>query len=550
MNKPIFNPNQNRVQIVPPVTAPAVEETPTTIAVDEVVTPTDTAEVVDTTPAEPAVVEDKAVVGHTLNLDIAGEDFEIHPKEKSENPNDAHDTVEEGTMGNTEEENVNDLNDLAEKDLNETQENLAEELANSVESAPNEPTDNISDADNEALNRLIEKSDDPKLNEVLAEAFKSANENEDIQKIRELQEKQYEERDINELTPEGAEDLGNGLIKMEQSFPVDAAGKPDFKRPDREAAPASDVDILHIDDLENADKEAFKENFKSIAASHEISDESAAGLLDLLLAYRKDKSISVYNKMPEEIKSQVRQICAANGIELKNANSVAKMMLEELISETATDQTFIDFDKSINEAMKIPSLVDMYEDQNSENILEKIPKMAAAIENEDPEKAQMLRNIAKSYEKSVNFSFAKEQYDTVSRIRKHVRRDYMDYIRFANELNMNNRKSKFRIPDATTIPPIVMKVILADDTEITQEDVAKFLTLIFRSCANLDNYNVDDASYIYYLLKNLSMLAYINDDTKSNAESFSAELISNIKAMIYYIRAKEAEFNVNNQSKR
>lgn len=393
----------------------------------------------------------------------------------------------------------------------------------------------------------IDTGDDT-LNKVIKEAVKNAEENEDIHKIRELQEKEYGSRDIDELTPSDAEKLENNIIKKVETFPLDAAGKPDFRKPGREAAPASDVDILHIEDLDSLDRKNFEENFKNTAAAHEISDEAAAGLIDLIIAYRKDKSISVYNHMPDEIKKQVRELCAKNGVPANQVNVMAKMMLEELITETATDQTFIDFDKSIKEAMKIPSLVDMYEDQNAENILEKLPKMADAIQEEDPEKAQMLRGIAKSYEKAVTFSFAKEQYDSVARIRKHVRRDYNDWNRFAKELNLGNEKTNFRMPDATTLEPIVCKVIWAEDTDITTDEIHKFLTLIFRHCANLDKNNVVDAAYIYYLLKNISMLAYINDDSRDNAESFSAELISNIKTLIYYIRAKESEFN-GNQSK-
>ena len=93
-----------------------------------------------------------------------------------------------------------------------------------------------------------------------------------------------------------------------------------------------------------------------------------------------------------------------------------------------------------------------------------------------------------------------------------------------------------------------MKVLANDeDNDITTAEVDKFLVLIFKSCDNLKKDELVDAAYIYYLLKNVSMLSYINENSTKTADTFSAELISNIKTLIYYIRAKEAAFYANNQ---
>ena len=70
---------------------------------------------------------------------------------------------------------------------------------------------------------------------------------------------------------------------------------------------------------------------------------------------------------------------------------------------------------------------------------------------------------------------------------------------------------------------------------------------IIKSCDNLNKEDTIDAAYIYYLFKNISMLSYAKTREESAADAFSVELISNIKALIYYVRAKEAAFNANNQ---
>ena len=64
----------------------------------------------------------------------------------------------------------------------------------------------------------------------------------------------------------------------------------------------------------------------------------------------------------------------------------------------------------------------------------------------------------------------------------------------------------------------------------------------------MDAHNLLDAAYIYYVTKNISMLSYVDEDSSKSADSFSVELISNIKALIYYLTMKEEEFNASNQS--
>ena len=394
---------------------------------------------------------------------------------------------------------------------------------------------------------------DETLEAVVAAAAESAEENEDIEKIRDLQHKEYEDRDIAELTPEDAINdptLPEGVVAAERSFQTDATGKPIFTKDASDPLPAADVDILHVDDLDEINDKKFKENFmKTTAKIHQISDEDAIGLLDVMTAYKKDKTMSVYNKLPEGIKNQVKQICMSANIPMSNANSVARMMLDQMIAETATDQTFIDFEKSINEAMKIPSMIDLYEEHVGETMSEKLPAMAEAIREEDPAKAQTLLDVGNQYEAARDYSKLRETFDTNTRIRKLMRRDYDKWKRFADELNFQNQNSKFRMPDATTLYPILTKVITNDeDNDIEDKYVKKFLVLLFASCANLHKDELVDAAYIYYLLKNISMLNYVNEQSAKTANAFSVELISNIKSLIYYIMAKEEEFYASNQS--
>ena len=390
---------------------------------------------------------------------------------------------------------------------------------------------------------------DSDLDKIIQIAKEVAESNEDIEAIRAAEERTDEER-LSLETKDAIEmnGLPEGVTAAEREFAMDSSGKPIFTKEGGEL-PVANLPIDKVDDLDQFNDDEFKERFMENTKSiHNLSDDDALALLDILTAYRRDKSINVYAKMPETVKNQVKEICMSANIPMTNANSVAKMMMEEMISETATDQTFIDFEKSLNEAMKIPSLIDLYEEHMNDTMNIKLPAMADAIEKEDPVKAKMLRDIAVRYDWARDYSFARETYENTARIRKYVRKRYGEWKKFASEMNYANDESKFRMPDATTLYPILLKQISNDpENDITEEEVQKFLTLILTSCDNMDNKALLDAAYIYYLLKDITMLAYVNDQSSQAADTFSAELISNIKALIYYIRAKEDEFYASNQ---
>ena len=388
------------------------------------------------------------------------------------------------------------------------------------------------------------------LNKIIDIAKEIAESNEDIEAIRKSTERTEEER--LSLETEDAihmKDLPEGVTAVQKEFRLDASGKPIFTRESGEL-PAAPIAIDKIDELDSFNESEFNKKFlENTKNIHNISDDAAIGLLDVLTAYRKDKTINVYSKMPDEIKQQVREICMSSNIPMTNCNMVARLMMDQMIAETASDQTFIDFEKSLEEAMKIPSLIDLYEEHMDDTMNIKLPAMADAIEKEDPKKAKLLRDIADRYTWSIDYSKLREVYDTNTRIRRSVRKEYQKWEKYAEELNYANSESKFRMPDATTLYNILIKQIVNDDeNDINEVMISKFLTLLFRSCENLDNNDILDAAYMYYLLKNITMLSYVNDLSNRVTESFSAELISNIKAMIYYVYAKEEEFNASNQS--
>lgn len=387
------------------------------------------------------------------------------------------------------------------------------------------------------------------MNDMINAAKEVAESNEDIMAVRE--ERTDEERMSLETEDEiKMEGLPEGVTAAKKEFALDPSGKPIFTTETTGELKASEKNIFELDGVKDENDATFRNSFISNAkVIHNMSDEDAIYMLDLLTLYRKDKTINIYAKLPESVKSQVKQICMSANVPLSNANMVAKMMMDQMIEETAADQTFIDFEKSLDTAMKIPSLIDIYEEHVNETMEEKIPAMANAIKDEDPEKAKMLMDIGERYTWAKTYSYMRDKYEELARIRKYVRKQYSDVQKRAENVNYMNRDSSFRMPDATILYPILIKKIANDpDNDIDEVGVQKFLTLLFSTIEDMDAHNLLDAAYIYYVTKNISMLSYVDEDSSKSADSFSVELISNIKALIYYLTMKEEEFNASNQS--
>lgn len=369
---------------------------------------------------------------------------------------------------------------------------------------------------------------------IAEEAGKIAESNEDIAALREVH-----ERAVNYVPEEP-------LRAEVGSFPVDDTGKANFTvASDNEDE--SDVNLLEMidDSYKERGEQQFSENIKKhMSGSMNMSDEDAAKVLDCILTFRKDPKANVYNMLPQSVKSVVSQIIVNNQLPVTERNNVAKMLIQEFISEAEQDNTFVDFEAALNRAMQIPSLTDLYSEHLAETVDKKLPAMADAIEETDPEKAKALRLIAERFDWSVSYDNIKEQYDNTTLIRKAARRDYDKWHKIAENLNFVIRESKFKMPDAVAVGSVLLRVLLGeDDTDITEADIEKFLVVMYKSLMTYKEGKVENMAYIYYTLKNISMLSYTNEQAKG---SFSAELISNIKTMIYYIRARESEFNAIN----
>lgn len=318
--------------------------------------------------------------------------------------------------------------------------------------------------------------------------------------------------------------------------------------------PISKADIFEaakvMDEISDED---IEERIKDQTAGlFDLSDEDMISFLATISKFRKKEVTNVYQELPESVKNIIKEFAVSQGLPFSEYPRIAKMFVEQIVSQAELDETFIDIEKSIDETLKMPTMADLYSEHTKRTMDEKIPEFIEKVRAENPEGAELLEKIRENFYTSYKLDDLKEHYETNSRTRKLIRRDWDNPIRFCDEINVKNHRSKFKMPDCRSISPALDHVFLKENHDpesriaqmnITEEDVSKFMILFCRTFMNIDPDNVVDAAHIYYALKNITMLNLTNE-TKT---SFAAELINNICDIIEFIREKEAEFNASNR---
>lgn len=318
---------------------------------------------------------------------------------------------------------------------------------------------------------------------------------------------------------------------------------------------ANGVDIsLSDEDVENR----LKDNLQMF----DMPDEDIASFCILLSQYRKDsKSIpNVYSQMPESMQEVIRKLALSEGIPFTEYNRMAKLFMDEFISQAELDEALVDVEKSLDEALKMPTIADMYSEHTKEVMEVRIPEIIEKIKDTEPENAKLLEDIKHTFDDSYSLIRMIKHYKENARTRKLMRRDYDKPERFCDEFNFKNQNSKFKLPDCRSIIPALEHVLYPFESDelsaeygfadrvismcITKDDVSKFVILFCRTIMNYNANSLLDAAYMYYALRNITMLSMTNE-TKT---PFAAELINNICDVIEFIRKEEEEFHVSNKS--
>ena len=365
----------------------------------------------------------------------------------------------------------------------------------------------------------------------------------------------------------------NIKAELEQMEKVSDGDPADLAATTVDTMPAADVSLFDIEGDKIIEPESSTDLPKdSIAAmakdTYDLSDDEVISMLDIITNMKKDPKYPVYKNMPEKLKAVIREIAAKNSVPANQFNALARMVMLEFVSDSEIQNVFIDLEKSLNEALKLPSVMDLYTEHTRTVMEENIPKMVEEIKDTEPEKAALLLKVKDEFTKSYTYEFAKDEYMNNSRLRKAVRKHDKNIKRALDEFNFRNEKSNFKMNDVRELPEVLMYILGSETVSIynsykadnmeppahvtkayelraDESDINKFCILICKSCDNHNPRDIVDAAYMYYMMKNIIVLKHSNEAKTE----FAAELISNICDTITFIRDKEAEFNAANMDK-
>lgn len=348
----------------------------------------------------------------------------------------------------------------------------------------------------------------------------------------------------------------------EKDIPIGSDNPIDLIAQTVETMPNSNLDIFEVGDQEKETENVRSRAIEEAKGNMDLSDEDAANLIDIMSKYQSDPNYPVYKNLPECMKDTIKQIAFQNQIPANKFNQIARMFIDEMISDAAVKEAFVDLETSLNKALNVPSISDVYSDHIREVMEKQIPETANRIREEAPEKAALLERIRDMFKKSYDFSLAMEEYNSNTRLRKALRRYDMELKRSLDAFNFKNQNTKFKMNDVRELPEVLTKILITDkptefyvygedgesvldenhpllSMDITDVDIAKFCILITQSSVSLNENDVAEASYMYYMMRNIISLKLANEAKTP----FAAELISNICKTIAFIRDKEAEFN-------
>lgn len=327
-----------------------------------------------------------------------------------------------------------------------------------------------------------------------------------------------------------------------------------------------DINIEEGDVIKSSDEDIEGQIDKNVRSMFDDLEETEMlDFLEVIRSYRAGNRTGIFARLPKTIKNMIiSSMAQENIVDPRAYNEFAKEFIGSIVDQSEQDQAFIDIEKSLDEALKLPSLGDMYADHTEKVMNEEIPRIIEEIKDTEPENAEKLIKIQEQFKDSYTLSSLKTHYNENARTRKLMRRDWKSVAKFAEEFNLRNSHSQFKMPDAKTAGPALFKTFVQfiedrnaaiarglDPGELTEvqqrivdmkmddEILCKFLVLFYRSVIEKDPNNLYDAAYMYYALRNLTMLGLTNE----NKTSFTVELINNICDIIEFIRGKEAEFN-------
>ena len=362
----------------------------------------------------------------------------------------------------------------------------------------------------------------------------------------------YKDRDDYKDTP---------IISEDQKVVIDKDGNatPYFDDNNGQSVKvAEDSGDIFKDIIENDDKDIDTSNVKEedvekeLKDVYDLSDEDIAKMLIILTRIERGEKFSVYNAMPQKLQMLVTSCMASNGIPntLEYRNAFAKELINDMLGDIKNDESFIEIDKALKEAVNIPNLLDFEAESWQETFevklsdtINKCKEDAKDKEETDPDGAAKLintatnlENIRSSWKDSYTLVRMTDLIDNSVRIRNRITKEVQYYNKFINTFTFQAKESKYIINDVSSIPRVFAKYF---GNEYSDTIYKAFTILFCQTCQGLNFNKPSDVAYIYYSIKNFISLEFLDSNRITD---FNKTLTSNIRTILNRIVELDKEY--------
>jgi hypothetical protein len=305
-----------------------------------------------------------------------------------------------------------------------------------------------------------------------------------------------------------------------------------------QAIPIEDIDeqAPTIKDLVLGDiRPSYTETVvKKIAEQYNMINDDAYKVLELIKLYKENQNANVYELLPLAIRTYVENYSNSTEISIQDA---CKEILTQFQSDLEMEEEFIDLQKSINgsfgELKSIAADIQLTKTRNSmEN---ELLAEADKIESANKEAAEKYRKISKAYTNSYTFQPLIKYLYNISQKNK---RKINNTDKYASAVNTFNEKYKYHtmnIKNIGMLKPVLLRILrnVYKCDWITDELVKKFIILICSACEKLSPDNIDEHTYMFYTVQNISCFDFV--DFEKEGYEFADYIIKNIITILKYL---------------
>lgn len=294
------------------------------------------------------------------------------------------------------------------------------------------------------------------------------------------------------------------------------------------------VDYSELDKLDEEADKLFEEAVNQrINSQFDLTDEEAIKFAEIINSIRNGKGYN-FNNLPKSVKDIITERLNEEGIPLKDhymyRNTIGKIFLEEMISNTEIETASIDLEEAMKELMPAPT--ELYSETNREYIEVKFVEVAEKIKEEDPVRAQRLLDMRKGFIDSYELTPMKELMKD-SKIISNIRKCSKLWKRVDKEYKKVAGVCKF------TLYPLNHLVECLQRFDVEKESAMRLIALfVYTYTKGIENYKDENeyndiyrnafANYFEMNIRNLSTSKNVVTDfsklVKSNILDLSKEL--------------------------